>query len=162
MASENLPMLTGSEKQVAWAEQIRAQLIEQVEEVFSRAKDAAGVEMARAALAAACAEHTDAAWWIDNQDRGRHVFDPYFAAGLKAKQAREIVASHPTWSLTPFPFAAGSFDLWRRGDDSAVVGTADEWRFVGSYPSRADALGEIEETLAFEARATRREERKAR
>lgn len=71
---------------------------------------------------------------------------------------------YPTWGVTVVAESAipglpgtGAFDLYRRADDGAVIGTADEWRFVGTYPSRASAISETEETLAFEARATRRE-----
>ncbi len=71
-AAAGLPPLTGSEKQVAWAETIRRHMLGE----FRRLADLAGVEekpteaqrgALDAALAAFAAEHR-AYWWIDHRD----------------------------------------------------------------------------------------------
>ena len=64
-----LPALTGTAKQAAWAEQIRADF-----EVFAAKLAAwAKTDQERQALAAWVAwvrSQADAAWWIDNRDHG--------------------------------------------------------------------------------------------
>lgn len=75
-----LPGLTGSEKQVAWAEDIRSKAVRDAEDALgfdqSRAlvasgtltdEQAARMPLLERALREGASEHTDAAWWIDNR-----------------------------------------------------------------------------------------------
>ncbi|MFB7435254.1 hypothetical protein ACFCZ5_28375 [Streptomyces microflavus] len=62
------PPLAGTEKQVAWAERIRAEAITAME---GRITARVGEERGRAAVAswtAVALRQTEAAWWIDNRD----------------------------------------------------------------------------------------------
>jgi len=61
-----MPSLTGSDKQIAWAETIRANLACEMRDIVDRAPEATRDQ------AQACYDHvvahTDASWWIDNRD----------------------------------------------------------------------------------------------
>lgn len=67
LGGASLPALTGSEKQVAWATDIRHQALVRV----ARDAQAAGLDAdprARHAVVAAFGERTEARWWIDHRD----------------------------------------------------------------------------------------------
>jgi hypothetical protein len=69
-AELHLPTLTGSERQTAWAERIRADLIAKIDKYDSESPAehtdiSAGI---RQVLMGAVARHTTARWWIDNRD----------------------------------------------------------------------------------------------
>lgn len=64
-----LPELTGTEKQIAWAERVRISLLEKVEELLdkmlkSENPNLENIELARKAIQA----KTSASWWIDHRD----------------------------------------------------------------------------------------------
>jgi len=65
----DLPALEGSEKQIAWAEKIRIQLVEKFNETAKKAADggAANLNKAIEAFEKAC-ENPSASWWIDYRD----------------------------------------------------------------------------------------------
>ena len=66
-----MPMLKGSDKQIAWARKVRAQYVSKWDAVLAQragASDASQVERFRAAVATIVAQRTDASWWIDNRD----------------------------------------------------------------------------------------------
>ncbi|GHE51153.1 hypothetical protein GCM10019059_07970 [Camelimonas fluminis] len=80
-AAGELPALEGSEKQVAWATEIRATIIADLkaqraaigaiaQRMAGNAAAEAGIAAAYAAMDAAAAK-TAAAWWIDNRAAGR-------------------------------------------------------------------------------------------
>lgn len=87
-----LPALTGSPKQVAWAESIRAKAMMRLSDGLSHAS---GTEQERqaayAALHTAVAKHTDARWWIDHQGGERTAlreeYEAAYAAAMTAVQA---------------------------------------------------------------------------
>lgn len=60
----DFPALTGSQKQIEWAEKIRAKAVEII--MIGIADDGDAITAAVADLIAA---QTKAAWWIDNRDR---------------------------------------------------------------------------------------------
>ena len=75
-----LPELTGSAKQVAWAEDIRAKAVRDAEDALGfdqsralvasgtlTAEQAARMPLLEQALREGASEHADAAWWIDNR-----------------------------------------------------------------------------------------------
>lgn len=80
-AEAGLPALEGTPKQIAWAETIRAGIVQQVEQVRSKLAEAGGLDKLRAdgpaeKIAAlerqlACIEvllgKTSASWWIDHR-----------------------------------------------------------------------------------------------
>jgi len=79
-ANAELPALTGSEKQISWAEQIRAEIIGELIELENvvAASDATGpdVEAKKLQIAAAAATlraNTSATYWIDNRDRSARL-----------------------------------------------------------------------------------------
>ncbi len=69
---QGLPALTGSEKQIAWAESIRAEKQAELERLVEQAAKSSPTPEQRQqfndAIAAVLAE-TAASWWIDNRDR---------------------------------------------------------------------------------------------
>lgn len=75
---EELPALTGTEKQVAWAESIRTDYVNQIRRIFDNLRHNAGVTDAAKIDAGAEAAHknfspffdrrTDARYWIDNRN----------------------------------------------------------------------------------------------
>lgn len=75
---ENLPALTGTEKQVAWAEDIRATAIAEMARLFDfhvrarfandPAKFGEGVEVANKTFGPLIASKTEAKYWIDNRN----------------------------------------------------------------------------------------------
>ena len=62
----NLPSLTGSEKQVAWANTLRLEMIEKMQRVLLRIKPEKQPEFARA-IDYMAINKTKASWWIDNR-----------------------------------------------------------------------------------------------
>lgn len=78
-----LPVLTGTEKQVAWALKLRGDVIDEIERLL-RVGPEDGAAKARRALSKALQELTKASWWIDHRFEGRRALDPYFQAALKA------------------------------------------------------------------------------
>jgi len=68
----NLPALTGSEKQIAWAESLRAKYIGKAEYTISVNSEAS------------------AKWWLDNRDTMLHHTD-YRRMIAKAKQTEELI-----------------------------------------------------------------------
>lgn len=63
-AQSNLPALSGSEKQVAWAESIRAKAIESIDHLVIPAEKQASI----APLIAWLRMQTEAKFWIDHRD----------------------------------------------------------------------------------------------
>lgn len=82
-----LPALQGSEKQVAWAEQIRAQAIQAVDALLAQQGDAQREDPRWAKLEAAVAAlrgQAQAAWWIDHRANGADAkawVRPFYQAG---------------------------------------------------------------------------------
>jgi len=66
-ASADLPELTGSEKQVAWARKIRVKVLKQVDDFAAQHKVKADKW---AAARNALASKTSGSWWIDRQAAG--------------------------------------------------------------------------------------------
>jgi len=97
------PVLEGSEKQIAWATKIRAEIIAELRaqraaiatialKVAGNAQAEAGIAAAYAAIDAAGAK-TSAAWWIDNRMAGRAAAAALTEdAGAKALITRTIKA----------------------------------------------------------------------
>lgn len=86
-AANGLPALQGSEKQVRWAEQVRAELLTGADAIRDRLSNAPN-ETHRAAVAdalAAIEAETAAGWWIDN--RAVSLLDLVAAAARKALQS---------------------------------------------------------------------------
>ena len=82
-----LPALQGTEKQVAWAEQIRAQAIQAVDALLAQQGEAQREDPRWARLEAAVAalrQQAAAAWWIDNRGNGADAkawIRPFYQAG---------------------------------------------------------------------------------
>lgn len=94
-AAENsaagLPELTGTEKQIAWAETIRAALIPRIREELIRLTKGAEysddvVEKLRTETMRRVEAQTDASWWIDNRASATEVV---FAIGGKVQEEFE-------------------------------------------------------------------------
>lgn len=69
--SAGLPALTGSEKQITWAEQIRAKLMAELAEMEAAAAKSNGTEAQKQQLADAAATlraKASAAYWIDSRE----------------------------------------------------------------------------------------------
>ena len=89
-----LPALTGSEKQIAWAEQIRAKVITEFtgrfDRALARATDPAVAEQIaarRTAVFGWFAEQTDSRYWIDSRFE---TADERIAVVAKALMARGV------------------------------------------------------------------------
>ena len=79
----DLPELTGTEKQIAWAVKIRVGLLEKIDhEKLSQAE----IE----AVEKVCAEKTAAGWWIDN--RSEYDFSAAIKKTVKLETSPEAVA----------------------------------------------------------------------
>ncbi len=61
--------LTGSEKQIAWAEDIRREIVQDTEEQLRGGEDGEMLELALQLLEQVVAKRTEARFWID----GRHL-----------------------------------------------------------------------------------------
>ncbi|MGW3197157.1 hypothetical protein ACWDBD_21715 [Streptomyces sp. NPDC001118] len=68
-AANDWPTLTGSEKQISWADQIRVAAIEEMTKRLHSRLTADVAEKALAYWTRAALRQTDAAWWIDNRAR---------------------------------------------------------------------------------------------
>ncbi|MFI2318416.1 hypothetical protein [Streptomyces sp. CB00072] len=68
-AEQGWPPLTGSPKQVSWAEQIRAEAISTMGERLAGRTDQDKAQAAHGYWTAVAVRQTEAAWWIDNRDR---------------------------------------------------------------------------------------------
>lgn len=77
MTTADLPPLAGSPKQIAWAEDIRAQALVEIDKfragmaahVAQHPETAVEEAANNAALDQVIAAHTDARWWIDHRHR---------------------------------------------------------------------------------------------
>jgi len=77
MAQSAYPELTGSEKQIAWASEIRAEAIAAIAAIIEAEGDNDG-DYVTPELAATI---TEARWWIDNREQ-TPVANPHRAHGL--------------------------------------------------------------------------------
>lgn len=66
-ATSELPALTGSEKQIRWATQIRATMMSRLHEAAEKLPEDQQELMSR--VVAAVERQTSAAWWIDRRDK---------------------------------------------------------------------------------------------
>lgn len=73
--SADMPELTGTEKQIAWARKIRLSVIEALDRLAKEElidaegnPHAEGLRIYKLAIADLIAEHTDSAWWIENRN----------------------------------------------------------------------------------------------
>lgn len=65
----NLPELTGSEKQIKWAESLRAKFIDQANAMLEKHPSPAASEKRFIdAVAKVLDDQTTAAWWIDSRE----------------------------------------------------------------------------------------------
>lgn len=69
VAANGWPSLSGSEKQVAWADQIRVGAVADMRERLNSRLSADVVETVLAYWTRAALRETDASWWIDHRDR---------------------------------------------------------------------------------------------
>lgn len=69
--SIELTPLTGSEKQIAWANDIRKKIVQDLEEALTAGTDAAMLPLALTLLARVVSAHTDAKFWIDGRGIGK-------------------------------------------------------------------------------------------
>jgi hypothetical protein len=104
-AEMELPELTGSEKQVAWATSLRMDVINKITETFSRlrengktylvwnggaGKKKASLEFLSDALDFAILSHTDAKFWIDSRRFYEEEFLTVFADKFREYKNKEI------------------------------------------------------------------------
>lgn len=70
MSNVTLPKLTGSEKQIAWAEQIRTRIMSEIETQLANSPEITDANRAQAERVLAVIEYTksqaSADWWIKN------------------------------------------------------------------------------------------------
>jgi len=67
-AMSDLPALTGTDKQIAWATTIRADIISRIDDVVAKGEAAGGVlPQDLAAKIAAVKGQASASWWIDHR-----------------------------------------------------------------------------------------------
>lgn len=90
----NLRALTGSEKQIAWAEKIRAELIPAIETYISAdprcaANPAAGAAIKLILMDTLCFQ-SKASWWIDRRGNVIQTLTDITAASGKKLQATAI------------------------------------------------------------------------
>lgn len=69
VVASHWPALTGSEKQIAWADQIRVAAVADMEQRLTKQLTADVAEQALAYWTHAALRQTDASWWIDNRAR---------------------------------------------------------------------------------------------
>lgn len=82
--TEGLVELTGTEKQVAWANDLRARLIRELNERYpSAGKDKEKRDKLFALLPAAINERPEAKWWIDNRDDLVRAIAPLWEAKVR-------------------------------------------------------------------------------
>lgn len=93
----SLPPLTGSPKQIPWAEKIRTEIVAYIDELIAKTRAAAAADPSKTAqydvLIAAVEAHiqtlTSAGWWLDNRhNRGVLAWRSIWAVGVEA--ARDI------------------------------------------------------------------------
>jgi len=116
---KGLPELTGTPKQVSWAEQVRAEIIDRFQEYLAK-KKARAEKLPRAKkdyeegtrFLEWISTKSQAAWWIDNQ---RALYDPslasfeledafkaeYIPEDVKAEKEQEAAAQTESWTLEP-------------------------------------------------------------
>lgn len=90
-AKNNLPQLSGSEKQISWARSIRQQMIDSMEAFVAennKPEWAAKLAALREGFAVVVLSHTDSRWFIDNRGFGtfRVAFGAQVAEWVKANK----------------------------------------------------------------------------
>jgi len=68
--SIELAPLTGTDKQIAWAEDIRKKIVQDLEEALANSESAEMLPRALALLGRVVNSHTDAKFWIDGRSVG--------------------------------------------------------------------------------------------
>jgi len=82
-ADLNLPQLTGSPKQITWADDIRAQaIVDTIGRAEGRGATPEQIEQTRQIITIIVDNHTDARWWIDRNE-GAHMFAADWAQAAK-------------------------------------------------------------------------------
>jgi hypothetical protein len=81
-ASEGLTELTGTEKQIRWAIQIRADFVARMRDIISRIPEAGDQEKALAAFLAAVNEMAETKWWIEHRSNLRGALNPLYMQKL--------------------------------------------------------------------------------
>lgn len=79
--SEGLAQLTGTEKQVKWANDLRAEFISKVKAGIPATEDG---QKALALLMEAVNEKTEAKWWIDNRSNLKGAINQVYMEKVKA------------------------------------------------------------------------------
>ena len=115
VARTELPALTGSPKQIAWANDIRKQCIDEVNEWLQFAANVTSIHMdaARQKFAEIIQTKTDAKWWIDNRQASAAYHDKYGHDGgfvhrllgvdvtIKCRRKDSTVNGYTDWRPAP-------------------------------------------------------------
>lgn len=150
-----LPAMVGTEKQVAWAERIRLQMLGGMEELITRAQNQREA-MAKLGLSAenidaamkAIQQKTSASWWIDHRDAGA-----YELAKILQKELDAVLAAE---SAPPEDVIADAGAEVTVRPEKPVTETAAEIRAVGDmieviFPEKRDDFRElVKEKLKME------------
>jgi hypothetical protein len=155
-----LPELTGSEKQVAWAERIRIQLLSGLEELAARMAERpenmkkVGITLEQVDEAMkAIQQKTSASWWIDHRDAGA-----YNLAEIMLKELKAIAASE---SKPPKDLVADANAESTVRPERPITETPAEIRTIGNiieiiFPEKRDDFRElVKEKLHMEWCGTR-------
>lgn len=95
-ANYALPTLTGSERQIAWADKIRGQFIVSIEQYLASGdKPAERIARFRAAVNNVLADHPDCRWWIDTRDEDFRI------SGVRRDAIRAAIAAVKAASEAP-------------------------------------------------------------
>lgn len=89
-ADNGLPSLTGSIKQIAWAERIRSGALDEIRDRMTKAP-ADLAEQAMHIYTAIAARQTGASWWIDQRSSGDSI-NPRALAALATSEERATLA----------------------------------------------------------------------
>lgn len=145
-----LPALTGTERQIAWAEKLRASWIAEVEDYITRygKDDSERISAIRRAVSTLLSEHTDSRYWIDTRDESFISVSPSTRReALKAiiaaqKEAAEAEPEQPAEEPATEPETAPETQAETAdGKDHPIARlTAIGYRFAdhGDEPRRTD------------------------
>lgn len=155
--TEGLPALTGSEKQVAWAESIRAevwetltQLIQEVEMTIKvRPEFEKAGQLAILAIEEIASE-TSAKWWIEN-GRGRGLESWRQEVNLRAKRLRTEPEKHDTVASKAATEAMKEATIRPEKPATEVVAEiqADDKKLTVKFPEKRDDFRGIMKSLGF-------------
>ena len=100
-AERDLPSLSGTDRQVAWADKLRMYAIRMIEDGYGQMADSSPDKEPMSQVLQEMYSITDARFWIDHRDAGKYVIVSTVAKRIKNKEGKKPADPDPEYIATP-------------------------------------------------------------